>query len=49
MDAANNTIRIGDANYAIIAAAGLPVCNRVYGAATTSISVACHAPPSIAP
>lgn len=50
MDAANNTTRIGDANYAIISAAMATVCNRIYGSGTTTIDLSGLAPgPSISP
>jgi hypothetical protein len=50
MDAANNTIRIGDANYVIISAAEATVCNRIYGSGNTTIDLSGLAPgPSVTP
>jgi hypothetical protein len=50
MDAANNTIRIGDANYLIISAAEATVCNRTYGSGNTTIDLSGLAPgPAVSP
>jgi len=50
MDAANNTLRIGDANYAIISAAEATVCNRIYGSGNTTIDLSGLAPgPTVSP
>ena len=50
MDAANNTLRIGDANYAIISAALATLCNRIYGSGTTTIDLSGLAPgPAVSP
>jgi hypothetical protein len=50
MDAANNTIRIGDANYLIISAAEATVCNRIYGSGNTTIDLSGLAPgPAVSP
>lgn len=50
MDEVNNTIRIGDANYMILAAAAATLCNRIYGSGDTTIDLSgLSTPPSIAP
>ncbi|HTS15734.1 MAG TPA: hypothetical protein VMH24_08695, partial [Candidatus Sulfotelmatobacter sp.] len=50
MDEVNNTIRIGDANYMILAAADATLCNRIYGNGETTIDLSgLSTPPSIAP
>ncbi|MGH2464399.1 MAG: hypothetical protein ACRDGI_02975 [Candidatus Limnocylindrales bacterium] len=50
MDEVNNTIRIGDANYLILAAAAAALCNRIYGSGNTTIDLSgLSTPPSIAP
>ena len=50
MDEVNNTIRIGDANYMILAAAEATLCNRIYGSGDTTIDLSgLSTPPSIAP
>jgi len=50
MDAANNTINIGDANYLIIATAQATVCNRIYGSGNTTVDLSGLKPgPSISP
>ncbi len=50
MDEVNNTIRIGDANYKILAAAAATLCNRIYGSGDTTIDLSgLSTPPSIAP
>ena len=50
MDEVNNTIRIGDANYVILAAAAATLCNRIYGSGDTTIDLSgLSTPPSIAP
>lgn len=50
MDAVNNTIRIGDKNYVILAAAMATLCNRIYGSGNTTIDLSgLSTPPSIAP
>ena len=50
MDAANNTLRIGDANWKIIANAMATLCNRIYGSGDTTVDLSgLSAPPSSAP
>lgn len=50
MGAANNTLRIDDANYAIISAALATLCNRIYGSGTTTIDLSGLAPgPAVSP
>ena len=50
MDAANNTLRIGDANYAIISAALATLCDRIYGSGPTTIDLSGLAPgPPVSP
>ena len=50
MDAANNTLRIGDKNWEIIASALATVCNRIYGSGNTTADLSgLSAPPSTAP
>ncbi len=50
MDAANNTLRIGDKNWQIIANALATVCNRIYGSGNTTVDLSgLSAPPSTAP
>jgi hypothetical protein len=50
MDTANNTLRIGDANYAIISAALATLCNRIYGSGSTTVDLSGLAPgPSVSP
>ncbi len=50
MDAANNTLRIGDANYLVIANALATLCNRIYGSGNTTVDLSgLSAPPSAAP
>lgn len=50
MDEVNNTIRIGDANYQILAATAATLCNRIYGSGDTTIDLSgLSTPPSIAP
>ena len=50
MDAANNTLRIGDPNYVIISAAQATVCNRIYGSGNTTIDLSGLAPgPAVSP
>lgn len=50
MDAANNTLRIGDANWEIISAALATLCNRIYGSGNTTVDLSGLTPgPSVSP
>ncbi len=50
MDAANNTLQIGDANWQVIATALSTLCNRIYGSGTTTVDLSGLAPgPSVSP